>query len=82
MAVIRLKESTWNELNRVAKEFIDLKRLGFENVLKISPDQTIQRLIDDWDNTDKADIQIVEQQIRDGTWGKHPKTTKSKEGGK
>lgn len=56
MPTIRISEKTWDDLNRVAKEFVDLKRLGYENILKISPDKVIKQLVEDWDYTEKEDI--------------------------
>ena len=56
MPTIRVTEKTWKELNRVAKEFIEYKRIGFEDVLRISPDDTIKKLIEDWDTKDKEKI--------------------------
>ena len=65
MPTIRITEKTWENLNRVAKEFIEYKRTGFENVLRISPDATVQKLIDDWDQTDKRDTALFEQNLRE-----------------
>ena len=66
MPTIRVTEKTWRELNRVAKEFIEYKRIGFEDVLRISPDDTIKKLIEDWDMVDKEDLMIIEEQQRSG----------------
>lgn len=65
MPTIRITEKTWENLNRVAKEFLEYKRTGFESVLRLSPDATIQRLIDDWDDMDKSDNALFEKLIRE-----------------
>ena len=65
MPTIRITEKTWENLNRVAKEFIEYKRTGFENVLRISPDATVQKLIDDWDEMDKKDTALFERNLRE-----------------
>ena len=65
MPTIRITEKTWENLNRVAKEFLEYKRTGFESVLRLSPDATIQRLIDDWDDMDKSDNALFEKLMRE-----------------
>ena len=55
MPTIRITEKTWENLNRIAREFMDYERPGFESVLKISPDDIVQQLIDDWDKTKMED---------------------------
>lgn len=65
MPTIRISEKTWENLNRVAKEFLEYKRTGFESVLRLSPDATIQRLIDDWDDMDKSDNALFEKLMRE-----------------
>ena len=66
MPTIRITDKTWKELNRVAKEFLEYRRIGFEDVLRISPDDTVKKLIDDWDMTDKRELMRVEDQARSG----------------
>ncbi|MCL4480542.1 MAG: hypothetical protein M1113_03535 [Candidatus Thermoplasmatota archaeon] len=73
MPTIRITDKTWKELNRVAKEFIEYKRIGFEDVLRVSPDDTIKRLIEDWDMTDKWNLMHVEEDIRSGELDKQLK---------
>ena len=55
MPTIRITEKTWENLNRIAREFMDCERAGFESILKIRPDDIVQKLIDDWDNTNTED---------------------------
>lgn len=66
MPTIRVSEKTWKELNRVTREFLEYKRTGFEDVLRISPEKTIRRLIEDWDMTDKKDLSRMEERERNG----------------
>ena len=60
MPTIRITEKTWKELNRVAREFIQYERTGFEDPLRITPDNTIKKLIEDWDTKDKEKITLEE----------------------
>lgn len=65
MPTIRVTDKTWSELNRVAQEYVELKRNGFESILRISPDAIIQRLISDWDLNDKEEwVQIEREQMK------------------
>lgn len=78
MPTIRITDETWKELNRVAKEFIQYKRLGFEDVLRISPDATIKKLIEDWDAIDKEDIETMWKEMRSGEWDKRQEEARQK----
>ena len=60
MPTIRISEKTWEKLNRVAREFMDHERPGFESILKISPDDIVERLIQDWDNTSIEDRILID----------------------
>ena len=60
MPTIRITEKTWENLNRIAREFMDCERPGFESILKISPDDIVQKLIDDWDNTNTEDRILID----------------------
>lgn len=61
MPTIRITEKTWKDLNRIAREFVDLGIPEFENVLKISPDITINKLMTYWDEMEKEDTALFER---------------------
>jgi hypothetical protein len=53
MPTIRVTDQTLKELERIANEFKEMKRTGFESLFKITPDIVIKQLIEDWDSTTK-----------------------------
>ena len=79
MPTIRVTDKTWSELNRVAQEYVELKRNGFESILRISPDAIIQRLISDWDLNDKEEWVQIEREQMKGLSAKEQKAFKEME---
>ena len=63
MPTIRITDETLKDLERVASEFRDLKRPGYESIFKITPDIVIRQLIQDWDTTEKEDLALTETRI-------------------
>jgi hypothetical protein len=63
MPTIRVTDQTLKELERIANEFKEMKRTGFESLFKITPDIVIKQLIEDWDSTDKEDTILFEKQL-------------------
>jgi hypothetical protein len=62
MPTIRVTDQTLKELERIANEFKEMKRTGFESLFKITPDIVIKQLIEDWDSADKEDTILFEKQ--------------------
>ena len=76
MPTIRMTDETLRELERVANEFKDMKRPGFESLFKITPDIVVKQLIEDWDNTRKKATTSKDHEVQlmhenQANWEKH-----------